>query len=219
MFDWFDSHDFANGLVTEFIAMTVEILIIVKILEWRRRREDDRKLHGYRFSTRQMLGRVVKDLQILLERAQHFIHTYSSSLKGKNHMGKLPMPEQPNPFFLIKDVHYRLTQDFADRYMLLDKSTAAVMQGLLQAIENLLGVWAVKRLTDPRLSEYWPPEMNDFIRSLLRTQELLKNTRQLLQSLEGSLLFAEHHDDKRGDIELLEEAQRMTRIFETKHSA
>src|SRR5262245_15185529 len=93
MFDWFNPYDFQNGLLTEAIAMAVELVLIVGVLRWFKRRDDNRRLARYRARTRKLLSRSLTETDNLLKEAVGTLTTYRKQLPALDSTdSRLPPP-------------------------------------------------------------------------------------------------------------------------------
>lgn len=156
MLDWFDSRDFANGLVTEFIAMTIEIAVIVRILEWFRRREANRVLRPYRDSARNSLLQTLARLKGLLEEASVFVASYTKEVSQQvDQISLSAAPPRQNPFVAIREIAGTLRLEMAEKHHLLDVGFVEVGHAVMNWLSYLLKQYAAQVLAEPRIGRSW----------------------------------------------------------------
>ena len=213
MFGWFRPDDFLNGMAAEVVAMIIEVVVIVNIVQWLRKRDDNRRLKPYRTRIRKLLRRGAVEMDDLLIKALEAIKGYRGEIDQANH-GDLPLPPPTEAVGLvvsIKQHHEQLARDYALSLPHLDEATSKIYEACLDRMEAMLAVWPIWRMTDPGFRSQWSgwtrDEQNSYARTLTEAEGSLLLAAQIASAINACLLRAESHSD--GDTDLIREAKKL----------
>src|SRR5688572_9605257 len=109
-------------MTTEVVGMFLDAFVIVSVIEWRRRRDEDRRLERLRQSTRNLLMRVIDSMAYTVEDALRYVESL---------IGNTACPAPDNPVSQLRQIYEDATRDLTDRYVLLDKATLTVWELVL----------------------------------------------------------------------------------------
>jgi hypothetical protein len=214
LFSWFDLGSFENGLLTEGIAMAVELVLIVNVLDWLRKRDENRKLARYRTRARKLLSRSLIEMDSLLAAARSALSKYRNQVQSLE-QSTAPLPPPADTALVVSTIrraHELLNRDHALYLPNLDDPTTDIFEAWLEQVEWMLAVWPIWRMTDPNFSQRWNTEdardeQRNYVGKLDEIEGALIETSLVATSIRGSLLFAETQEG--GDEELLREAKTL----------
>jgi len=213
-FSWFDLGSFENGLLTEGIAMAVELVLIVNVLGWLRRRDENLRFARYRTRIRRLLSRSLTEMSGMLTEASNSLSTYRERVDDLGQGGDaLPPPaETARLICAVQRTHERLNRDYALYLANMDNPTAEIFEAWLDQIEWMLAVWPIWRMTDPNFSQRWISEdtleeQRRYVKNLGEIEGALLETALICRDIDGSLLYASTQPG--GDKELLDTASKL----------
>jgi hypothetical protein len=198
MFDWFHWDDFLNGILTEAAGMVADAILIVVLIQWLRRRDENRRLERLRQSTRNMIERTVGRMAYTVDEAINLVDVLlAKQLEVGGDPDITDCPALPNPLSELRRSYEDATRDLADRYSLLDSATISVWEVVLEFTDKILGLWSLQRLSDERITSYWHQvNKRSFMESLAKAPKQLRELKGVLMGVESSLAYAQHLSDQ-----------------------
>lgn len=213
MMDWLRPDDLANGLLAEAIAMSVEIFVIVRVIDWRRQRDEHRRMTRFRSRARKHLRRSLAVLEVSLKELREALDQLSREVtRGNSECEPIPFPAASSTATKTVLLRFdRLGRDFALFMQHLDEPSHAIFEATLNQLEWMLNIWFAQRLSDPAFQALWSDlERERQLSYLSQLEELRRGVAQtamIASGIDAKLNYAESQDG--GDAALLEMASQL----------
>lgn len=167
--------------------MAFELLILVKILDWRHRREEERRLRPFRERTRELLAqsadRAAQDfaaLAVAMEQCR-------SSWNAEKDVSPAAPVEPRRVLKSLKSTSDQLGRDAIGSYTLFDDASEQMTKAAMKIFDDYLRSWPARGLLRERLVEDWGSEDGPMIADFGRAARVARQAGWLMMEVSGTL--------------------------------